>query len=406
LSDSKELIEWVHDYVAEASRDENVDAFVTAVDAAIVAELPELGEDAVLLADLHASTRSQFQVFLSLLEREKQELLLPPQAVDLALSIARRQLELGVLLKVYRIAAGSVWEWFTQVAASVPDDGPDRTAVLVYLWDHGGTWINEAIEQLIGVFYAERETAMHGAVARRTETVRSMLRGDAVSIDHASTALGHPVRGTHIAFVLWADDGGSPEVVVQLNRYAAAVASALGVPVLTIPAGGREVWCWVTSSKHLGVGAVTAAITDLAMEGARASVGNSAPDIAGFRQSHREAVDAQRHATVVDSGAVVTGYADVELACLMAGNELAARVLIDRELGALASADENLDRVRETVATFLHFGGNVEQTAQELIVHKNTVRYRLTQAEELIGHPLSERRTSIALALAALPRFS
>jgi DNA-binding PucR family transcriptional regulator len=37
--------------------------------------------------------------------------------------------------------------------------------------------------------------------------------------------------------------------------------------------------------------------------------------------------------------------------------------------------------------------------ASELIVHKNTVRYRLGQAEELIGHPLSERRAHLELAL-------
>ena len=130
---------WVRAYVAEAARDENVDAFVSQVDSAILEALPELADDPVLVSELHGSTRAQYQVFLSLLDRERQELLLPPQAVDLALSIARRQLELAVLLKVYRVAAAAVREYFTGVVAAVPDEGPDRTQVQIYQWDHGGT---------------------------------------------------------------------------------------------------------------------------------------------------------------------------------------------------------------------------------------------------------------------------
>jgi DNA-binding PucR family transcriptional regulator len=42
---------------------------------------------------------------------------------------------------------------------------------------------------------------------------------------------------------------------------------------------------------------------------------------------------------------------------------------------------------------------DVDMAASELIVHKNTIRYRLAQAEELIGHPLSERRAHLELAL-------
>jgi DNA-binding PucR family transcriptional regulator len=42
---------------------------------------------------------------------------------------------------------------------------------------------------------------------------------------------------------------------------------------------------------------------------------------------------------------------------------------------------------------------NDDMAASGLIVHKNTVRYRLAQAAELIGHLLSERRAHLELAL-------
>lgn len=76
------------------------------------------------------------------------------------------------------------------------------------------------------------------------------------------------------------------------------------------------------------------------------------------------------------------------------------------ELGDLAGPDPATARVRETVSTFLELGGSVERTAAAMFVHKNTIRYRLAQAEELLGHPLSERRTEVAVALRCLPTLA
>lgn len=400
-----QLADWIHQYVAEASREESVDGFVAHVDDAILREIPELASDPVLVADLHASTRSQYQVFMSLLVREKQELLLPPQAVDLALSIARRQMELGVLLKVYRVAAAAVWDYFTDIVTSIPDDGPDRTAALVYLWDHGGTWINEAIETLIGVFYAEREATLQGALARRTETVHALLRGEPVSADDAEAVLDHPVRATQTALVLWCE-GGIPDALVTLNRVTAAVAGAVGASALTVPAGRGEVWCWLATPGVPDVGLLREAVGGVKKTAeVRVAAGTSAAGVRGFRDSHREAVAAQRYAVAAGRDTRCTAYADVELACLVAGNEDGARSLVRRELGRLAGSDPGFDRVRETLATYLDFGGNVEQTASALFVHKNTIRYRLGQAEELLGHPLTERRTELGLALRCLERY-
>nr|WP_246289848.1 helix-turn-helix domain-containing protein [Nocardioides marinus] len=382
-----------------------------------MAAIPEIARDPALVLDLHASTRAQFQIFLSLLERPAQEVLLPPQAVDLALSLARRQLDLGVLLQVYRSASSAVWEYFTEVVRTADTEGLDRTDLLVYLWSHGGAWINGAVEQLIGVFSAEREATLQGAIARRSEVVHAILRGEQVSLTEATTALGHPVRDQHTAVVLWEDgEAAAPDVLTRLSVVVNGLGADLAASVLSIPAGRAEVWAWLTSRQPIGATAVRAAVTELLQgrgeddgspAGAawRIAVGCPGAGVAGLRHSHREAVDAQRHALGVASDARWTAYADVELAALVAGNEAGARRLVERELGGLADPDPSLDRLRETVAAFLAHGASVELAAAELFVHKNTVRYRVARAEELLGHPLSQRRTEVAVALACLERF-
>ncbi|NUL46387.1 hypothetical protein F7P69_14450 [Cellulosimicrobium funkei] len=398
------LVTWVRDYATQAGRDEPLSAFVAYVDGAILAEIPELEEDPVLTSELHASTRAQFQVFLSLLERESQELLLPPQAVDLALSIARRQLELAVLLKVYRIAAAAVWTFFTDVAAGVPEGGPDRTDILIYLWDHAGTWINEAIEQLIGVFYAEREATMHDTLARRIETVHALLRGDALAVNDAALVLEHPLRTKQTALIIWTEDSSATDAPTGLNQLASLAASHAHAALLTIPAGRGELWCWLSTAHDIDPRALVATLTDVAAApGTRVAIGYSGAGLAGFRSSHREAADAQRFAAS-HLTQQCTFYGDVELQCLVASNEPGIEAFVARELGNLADPDPALDRVRTTLRTYLDTGANVEQTATALFVHKNTVRYRLSQAEELIGHPLSERRTEIGVALRCFPQ--
>ena len=79
-----DLDAWVASYVAEASSDANVEMFVQAVDSAILEQIPEIAENARLSEELHASTKSQWRSVLTVLERENPELLLPPQAVDIA----------------------------------------------------------------------------------------------------------------------------------------------------------------------------------------------------------------------------------------------------------------------------------------------------------------------------------
>ena len=121
--------------------------------------------------------------------------------------------------------------------------------------------------------------------------------------------------------------------------------------------------------------------------------------MSGFRLTHIEAVAAlavaERHLQPV------TRYADVELACLAAGILCgdARTAFVRRELGGLVDPDNAARRLRETLRVYLKQGGDAAATGELLKLHPNTVRYRVRQAEQRLGHGIAQRRVQLELAL-------
>jgi DNA-binding PucR family transcriptional regulator len=92
-------------------------------------------------------------------------------------------------------------------------------------------------------------------------------------------------------------------------------------------------------------------------------------------------------------------YVDVELACIMSSEPGAMRRLVAHALGALAERDATAERLRETARVYLECGANAREAAERLNMHKNTVHYRLARIEELLGHPVVERRLEFEVSL-------
>ena len=95
----------------------------------------------------------------------------------------------------------------------------------------------------------------------------------------------------------------------------------------------------------------------------------------------------------------MTRYAAVELAALCTADLEACRRFVRTNLGPLAVADDESRRLVATLRVFFAEGSNYRATARRLGIHHNTVIYRITQAEKLLGHPLSEGRVQLEVAL-------
>lgn len=405
-ADARAMMEWAAAFAALGSADGEGDAFVAVVDGEILRQIPELATDAVLVAGLHASTLSHWMSFLSVLSQPEHQLKLPTQAEEFARTLALRGKDLAVLLKVYRAAHQGVFEYFTSAVDALDDSAPPRDEVLKFLWRRADLWIDDSIEQLIEVFYDERERIHDSALARRATMIDALLDGSATDVEDATRVLAHPLRHWQTGFVIWSDEA---DLVTSdfLQATAVELGEALrGSRPLTLVAGSRDLWCWVATEEPPPQDNVVEVLEPtLVGRGVHVAVGLPARGVAGFRSSHHEALAAQRLCLAADRRQPVVAYRDVEMLTLALENAELLRRMVAREVGALVGDDKNLALVRETALTYLTNRMNVEATADRLFVHKNTVRYRIARAEELLGHPLTARPAQVELGLRYLAWF-
>jgi len=390
---------WVRDYASTVGTDAVIRQLAERVDEHIAAGVPELAAEPTLRRDLDESTLAHWQGFFAHLTGPY-EFELPQPAENLARSLARRGLDLGVLLKIYRLGHPAVFEIFTEVTDSLDPNGPPPDQALKFLWTRAGRWLEDSVERLIDVYYDERQLLAEGAMIRRSQRIKQVL-ADATTTDGeaASRDLTHPMNHWQTTLVLWDSDarGQGAQPLLHLAEKAARLLDA--PRPLALPESTHDVWAWVATPTRPDVAVLSELAPALEELHAHVAIGTSQPGVAGFRASHAEATAAQRLCLAASHTPPVVAFADVELLCLLDHDDDMVKRMVTREIGPMLGADKNLAPVRETALVYLSHRQNVEATADLLFVHKNTVRYRLSRAEELLGRPLTDNAAKVEIAL-------
>lgn len=397
------LSDALHRFVAEQASPEATESWVERVSAPLLAQSPEVAGDAVLARSVRAAVRAHWQAFVPSLEEPEGSFRLVVPAAELAADLARRGNHLTLLFRLYRIAQHEVW---THLTALTPDMvGSDRGAAdfLVFVWGRASSWLDASVEESVDVFQREHDRIRQGRAAQRLDAVRAILDGTDGQVRELSAALGgHPLSSYQTAMLLHTDDA---ERVAELQEAAGVLARALQNrnPLIVSP-GGHELWLWAASRDAPDLSLLEECRPWLEAHEVSLAVGTPAEGIAGFRLSHQEAQQAQAIALHARHRDAVTTYPQVELLCLLAASGDATRRFVTRTLGDLADDGEGPERLRETLRAFLSTG-SVDLAATALTVHKNTVRYRIAQAETLLGRPVRGAAVEIDLALRCYDTF-
>lgn len=397
------LASWVDGFVSAESQPDRIDEWIDRIAAPILAENPEFVEDAVLSHTVRAAVRSHWVSFLTNLSEPPHDVRLVQPAADLATQLAQRGHQLTVLFRVYRVAQQAVWGYIISVVDETDDADLNKAEVLVFLWTRVSAWLDSSVESSVELFQGERDRLLQGAAAQRLDVVRETLAGKVLDARRLSASLGgHPVSEFNTCVLLHTENNAS---VADLDAAAARLARQIGpgVPVVVSP-GGRDLWCWLATRSMPDLSGLHECSPWLAEQEIMVAVGTPAEGIEGFRLSYREAQDAQMIALQASVTRPLTLFSEVELLSLLSGSPDAARRFTVRTLGELADQSDAAARLRDTLRALLS-SGSVEDASQILSVHKNTVRYRVSQAEQIIGHSVSKASTELELALRYFDMF-
>lgn len=376
-------------------------------------EIAELRGDPQLLELMRASVEGNVATVFHALQYEipLDRIQRPTAALEYARRLAQHGVAASALVRAYRLGQQAVLDLILlDIRGSdlPPGAGLDVFAELTKAVSGYIDWISQ---QVVAVYEAERDRWLENRNHLRAVRVREILDATDVEMDSVAGALGYPMRRTHLALIVWLPaTGGSGSELTRLERTISEVAESLDAQgaALFVPVDRVSGWAWIP----LGAKAIEAAhrgalVADIRRvlagrpEAPYASVGTPLPGIAGFRRSHRQALNARRIAIAAGApvrqvvAATDPGLAAVTLLC---DNVTEARAWVHEMLGPLACDTDNDARLRETLRTFLRHG-NYKTAADELNLHFNSVKYRVLRATERRGRPVAEDRLDVELAL-------
>ncbi|HEY2308111.1 MAG TPA: helix-turn-helix domain-containing protein [Streptosporangiaceae bacterium] len=372
----------------------------------ILREIPQLREDRPTLALLGSSVHSNIDTCLQVMQHQIDlaDVQAPATAVEYARRLAQRGTPLTALLRAYRVGHACFSDWLLRELARQADDAQMITAATLDMSKIVAGYIDQTSEEIVAAYTRERESWLRSRSAARAARIGDLLSGARIDLRVAEAALGYRLRQYHVGVVCWTDDAPGPrDNITKLERAIREIAEQVACssdPVF-LPRDESSAWAWLP----LGIRdtfTCPAASTPIVDSDVHFAFGAAAKGTAGFRLTHEQAVAAQAVAMAGGSPAprAVT-FGEVAPVAMMLGSAELLRAWVLSTLAGLADDDEHHARLRDTLLVFLESGGSYKTAAERLMLHKNTVQYRIRKAQESLGRPVGGNRHDVELALRA-----
>ena len=305
--------------------------------------------------------------------------------------LAERDDGLAVLLRSHRAVNAELWQVWAAFSDERVRDRRLHRAVLSLATRQLAAYTDSVCEHLTADWPEARRRRQRGLGVPVAQLVRRGVFGSEPVAEAALAALRYPLDAYHVAVAL------PPSLDRdQLDDLARRLEMTCGAPALAAP-DTDWMTIWVAFGRPAAAAGLERACA-LADLGLPVGVGEAGAGLDGFRRTRQQAADALRIASLGET-AEVTCYRDVALLAVLCADEARAQELVRVELGPLAGDDDVATRLRETVRVYLAAGESQVATAQRLFIHEKTVKYRLTQAEELLGRKVGDRRSELSAAL-------
>ena len=372
----------------------------------------ELDGDAQITDLLYASIEGNVDNIVYLLRHTiGVENIEPPSAAyEYARRLAQRGVPVSSLVRAYRLGQQYLLEMIFAECERVEQDQTlrgDTYRQLVSVTFDYFDWISQGV---VNVYESERERWLTERSSARAGRVEDLIAGTVGDIDAAESIIGYRLRVHHLATVMWVHETGTQlDQVSRFTKVATVLAELLGSTraPLVIPRDRANAWAWFEVPEEVEIDLERIRTMLATVSGPpvpMVALGRPRPGIDGFRTSHLDAQQAREVALVRDDpGHPVTSFSEpaLNVAALLAHDVDTTRPWVQETLGDLALDDEQHARLRHTLQLYFENDSSYTATADAMLMHKNSVKYRLASAEKALGRPISADRLGIELALTA-----
>ncbi len=375
----------------------------------LASRVHELDGDPVLLGLMGASIEGNVVNILRGLrhdiDRDRQEP--PTAAIEYARRLAQRGVPVNALVRAYRLGQQFLLSQAFETSRRLGGDEEVRVDAYEVLVTRVFDYIDWISQRVVVVYEDERESWLTSQSNARNAKVHQLLEGPPVDVAAAEEVIGYRLAGHHVAVVAWMpESSGETDQLSRSTRLIRAFAGEFGnggTP-LVIGCDRATAWGWVPVTSDWAWHPDLASWRWGDEPSPVLAIGGNQSGPEGFRRSHEQALQVHRMASLGgvrdrvllshdDPGAAATALLSQDLDV--------ARTWIRDVLGEMVRDDDAAARMRRTLLTFLRHDMNYTATAETMIMHKNSIKYRLTAAEGVLGHPVTDNRLSVELALNA-----
>lgn len=305
-------------------------------------------------------------------------------ARDAAARRVRQGIPLEGLLQAFRVGHRTVWEAILEEAGGSPD-GRDAAIALAR---PAMQYIDIASTQVAEAYLKEDQRLTQAADRERRDLLEDLLDGRAASRGALAATRLAPDAELFVALIRLEDGSAAGPHALQetaeilADRAAGSLADALVVvrqgeivAVLPRPADGEA----EAAAALRDVGDSLRSRHGLAL---RAGLSTTCRGFGGVPQAFDEARQALQRTGAARPVVALAEMSPFEY--LVASADAGSRRAISEKGKALLEADTD-GSVSQTLVAYAAAGLNVGKAAEQLVVHPNTVRYRLRRISDLTG---------------------
>jgi DNA-binding PucR family transcriptional regulator len=371
-------------------------------------ERSEMAGDGELMALLYDAVQGNLEAFFSAIRHgiPIDRIEPPTAALEHARRIAQRGTDVDELVRAYRLGHHGVLKLILDEVRAAHLETELGWQVFEEISASSFTYIDRVSHQVVNAYQAERDRWLANRNQARALRVREVLDGGDVDVDETTDLIRYPLHRLHLGLIIWCAEQADGNELDAMERFVTELAAALGARERPLFVASDRItgWAWIpltADAADAAVGQIREFVR-LRVDAPWLAVGNPLDGLAGFRQSHRQAVAAR--AVALAPGAPprpvsAAGEPGLIVAAQFSSDLDNARSWVCHVLGPLATDTDSDERLRETLRGFLRNSSSFKSSADELHLHVNSVKYRVQRAIERRGRPIGEDRIDVEVAL-------